>query len=152
MPKAGQPPGLAFLHPWPTVWLGLGAVAVMIGTHPLTWGWPMPALWNPAAGVGLALIAWFGFRATLIIFLAALLTTAHALLRFPHLLPANGAGGCVLRFSTLSFAHGSNLSGRLDGARDWRLTQWPTRSVGAAPGPDRWSIRKLFATFSLQKV
>src|SRR6202049_1919918 len=84
MPTAGQRPGLAFLRPWSTVWLGVGALAVIIGGHPPPGGRPMPALWNPAAGVGLALIAWFGFRATLLIFLATLLTTAHAFLRFPN--------------------------------------------------------------------
>jgi PAS domain S-box-containing protein len=91
MPKAGQQHGPA-LSPtpsagppdarrergrgqtWSTVWLGLLGLAAMIGCHPLTWGRPIPALWSPAAGVGLALIGWFGFRATLLVFLATLLT------------------------------------------------------------------------------
>ena len=38
---------------------------MLLAAHPLMWGRPVPASWLPMAGLGLALIAWFGFGATL---------------------------------------------------------------------------------------
>jgi PAS domain-containing protein len=47
-------------------------------SHPLTWGQSWPELWSPPTGLGLALIAWFGPRAALLIALDGLLVTLQA--------------------------------------------------------------------------
>jgi PAS domain S-box-containing protein len=49
-------------------------------TNPLTWGEVGAALWFPSAGLGLALIAWFGRRAALWLALDGLLVVAQTLL------------------------------------------------------------------------
>src|SRR5713226_6059805 len=56
----------------------LGALWALHVTNPYAWGLPAPALWFPAAGVGLCLVAWFGRRAALLILCDALLVTAQA--------------------------------------------------------------------------
>jgi PAS domain S-box-containing protein len=38
------------------------ALVLLHLSHPLTWGRPWPGLWFPPAGLGLALVAWFGPR------------------------------------------------------------------------------------------
>jgi PAS domain S-box-containing protein len=55
------------------------AVLALHVANPITWGRPLPTLWFPAAGVALCLVAWFGWRAVLLIFLDGLLVTAQAI-------------------------------------------------------------------------
>jgi PAS domain S-box-containing protein len=58
-------------------------------SHPLTWGRPVPDLWFPAAGLGLAFVAWFGPRAALLMALDGLLVALQAYLAGVQ--PAAGA-------------------------------------------------------------
>ena len=61
-------------------WLGaLGWLVLLQAASPLAWGYNDPHLWIPAAGLGLCLIAWFGRRAALLIFLSQLLVVGQAL-------------------------------------------------------------------------
>ena len=93
---AGKPAGRAWLSIRSPFCLGAVGLVMLLATHPLMWGRPVPASWLPMAGLGLALIAWFGFRATLLVFVATLLANAAALLYAPSLLPAAGAPGWFL--------------------------------------------------------
>ena len=86
----GKPAGRAWLNIRSPFCLGAVGLVMLLATHPLMWGRPVPASWLPMAGLGLALIAWFGFRATLLVFVAALVADAAALLYAPSLLPAAG--------------------------------------------------------------
>src|SRR5205085_317692 len=46
----------------PRWWLALAALLLLWLSHPLTWGLTGAPLWSPPAGLGLALVAWFGWR------------------------------------------------------------------------------------------
>jgi PAS domain S-box-containing protein len=50
--------------PWLTLVAGL---ALILLSHPLSWGLPEPGLWFPPAGLALVLVAWLGLRCTLLI-------------------------------------------------------------------------------------
>jgi PAS domain S-box-containing protein len=84
----------------------LAALVLLHLSHPLTWGRPWPGLWFPPAGIGLALVAWFGPRFAvwlladgLLIALQAgfvgLLSGAEGPLRFSGLLAADAVLGAV---------------------------------------------------------
>ncbi|HZY87914.1 MAG TPA: PAS domain S-box protein [Gemmataceae bacterium] len=56
VPPPAAPPGRSRL------WVVLGSLVLLHLSHPLTWGRPWPGLWFAPAGLGLALVAWFGPR------------------------------------------------------------------------------------------
>jgi PAS domain S-box-containing protein len=56
--------------PW---WLLLAGLVALDLTNPFTWGRSPPHTWFPPAGIGLALIAWFGVRGTLLVLVGLLL-------------------------------------------------------------------------------
>jgi PAS domain S-box-containing protein len=63
------------------IWLSaLGWLVLLQAASPLAWGYTDAHLWIPAAGLGLCLVAWFGRRAALLIFLSQLLVIGQALL------------------------------------------------------------------------
>src|SRR5438552_1907816 len=65
----GRPGGLVLLP----------AVLLLALVHPLSWpGRPAP-LWFPSAGLGLALVAWFGPKAAALVAAGALLAAARTL-------------------------------------------------------------------------
>ncbi len=69
--------------PWATPLLALLLLALV---HPLSWpGQPAP-LWFPSSGLGLALIAWFGLRAALLLLAAVLLAAVRGAL-WPAVVP-----------------------------------------------------------------
>jgi PAS domain S-box-containing protein len=77
-PSQAQGPTRTFPPTGIPLWLQGGAVLALYLTDPLTWGHPLPALWFPAAGLGLALIAWFGLRGTLLVLLGLLLPVVQS--------------------------------------------------------------------------
>src|SRR4051794_28136626 len=62
------------------VWLVLGGLLLLHVLHPLTWGVARPSLWFPPAGLGLALVAWFGPRGALLVLVDGLLVGLQAYL------------------------------------------------------------------------
>src|SRR5262249_4492731 len=79
-PKA-RPVPTERLLPW---WLFLPALALLHLSHPLTWGVHTdPSLWFPTLGIGLALVAWFGPRAGMLLALDGLLVVFQAWLVGP---------------------------------------------------------------------
>src|SRR5947209_4571129 len=92
----------------------LPGLLLLHASNPLAWGQAPPALWVPAAGIGLALIAWFGPRAALLIALDGLLVALQA-----HLtgsLPARGGP-----WHGLGLAVGDGLLRALELALAWWL-------------------------------
>ena len=76
---AAQAPRLAGASLSPqSWWVALIGLLALHLTNPYTWGLPIPGLWFPAAGVGLCLLAWLGWRAALLILLDAVLVPAQA--------------------------------------------------------------------------
>jgi PAS domain S-box-containing protein len=62
------------------LWLGvLCALLLLQAANPLAWGDKVPHLWNPAVGLGLCFVAWFGRRATIVILVSQLLVVGQAL-------------------------------------------------------------------------
>src|SRR5207248_2555202 len=59
-------------------WMVVAALVVLHLTHPLTWGRSTPDLWFPPAGIGLALVAWYGSRAALLVLVDGLLVVLQA--------------------------------------------------------------------------
>src|SRR5437867_7014 len=65
----------------PRTWLALAALLLLWLSHPLTWGVTRAPLWTPPAGLGLVLVAWFGWRTG-----GSLLACCGALLLLQNLL------------------------------------------------------------------
>src|SRR5260370_27677798 len=62
-------------------WHGGAVLLALLALHltnPHSWGQASPALWFPAAGVGLCLVAWFGRRAVVLVLVSGLLVTPPA--------------------------------------------------------------------------
>jgi PAS domain S-box-containing protein len=88
--SVGAPPSVAR---WASA---LGGLALLCFCHPLTWGRGPADLWSPFAGIGLALIAWLGFRGTFLVLLAGALATLRAWLAGTLRLEADGWDGLAL--------------------------------------------------------
>ncbi len=102
MPTGGQNQdhsegGSEAAYRWPLLpaWLGLVALALLVLCHPLTWGRGLLALWQPAAGLGLALIAWFGLPAAALVLLGGLIASGLAMVFVPGSLPVRGSAALV---------------------------------------------------------
>ncbi len=119
-----------------TFGLGLLALLLLAGVHPLTWRRAMPALWHPAAGLGLALIAWFGLPAVALVFLGCLLAGGLAAWQTPQLFPCEGTA-----LGVLVVADSFLLAGELSLA--WWLYQYRGRGSRELNDP-RSAILYLF--------
>src|SRR5262249_38404637 len=91
-------------------------------TNPLTWGQVGSALWFPPAGLGLALIAWFGSRAALWLALDGLLVAAQALL-------VSRYGSGQIGAADLKLAGADAILGAVLLTLAWRLYQIQTRAA-----------------------
>jgi PAS domain S-box-containing protein len=59
------------------IWLAILGLALLHLGHPLSWGFSTPGYWFPPLGVGLALVAWLGPRALLLILLQGFLLRSY---------------------------------------------------------------------------
>jgi signal transduction histidine kinase len=87
-------------------WLLAGAGLLLLHlSNPLVWRHSVPVWWFPPVGLGLALVAWLGPRAVLLVFADALLAVLHARLRGTPLIWGEGwraAGGALFEAILLS--------------------------------------------------
>ena len=73
-------PGPPQLTPLPGWVLAVFALVLIHLAQPLVWGPPRVPLWSPASGLGVVLVAWFGWR-----FAAGVLTASGFLVLAQHL-------------------------------------------------------------------
>jgi PAS domain S-box-containing protein len=99
----------------------VGFLLLYLG-HPPVWDRSLPGLWLAPAGLGVALVAWLGARAALLLAGAGVLAAAQGLLIGPHAPAGSGLAGLA------AAADGLVVAGEI-----W-LAWWAYRRAGGARG------------------
>ncbi|HZV05338.1 MAG TPA: PAS domain S-box protein [Gemmataceae bacterium] len=102
--------------------LFLSSLLLLHAINPLAWGQIGSVLWFPPAGLGLALIAWFGPRAALWLALDGLLVVAQALM-------VSRYGSGQIGIADLKLAAADAILGAVMLSLAWRLYQTQTRAT-----------------------
>src|SRR5262245_33506728 len=96
-PAAELPHALRWVPGPPRLVLAYAAGLLLLHlTHPLTWGWDVPGVWFPAAGVGFVFTAWLGPRAAYLVAGHGLLAVLQAWLLGAPLVWGGGWAGVTL--------------------------------------------------------